>query len=91
MGVPQTEWLVDHEWEADRLSYCGSVPGIVNAIDHLWRVSLGLGEESTRLASSQFVRPPSGSSSPNPGLGASGFIWRRVLPGWTFPMFMFSF
>jgi hypothetical protein len=58
MSVPQAEGLIGHEWEVDRLPYCGLVPGVVNAIVHVWQVSLGRGEESTRVASPRFVRPP---------------------------------
>jgi hypothetical protein len=41
MSVMQPEGSVGHEWEADRRSRCGSVPGVVNVASHLWRVSQG--------------------------------------------------
>jgi hypothetical protein len=43
--------LVGHEWEADRCFCRGSVPGVVSAVGHLWRVSLGSGEGSTGVVS----------------------------------------
>jgi hypothetical protein len=67
--------------------YCVSVPGLVNVIDLLWRVCLGLGEESTRVSSLQFARLPSSSATPDPGLGASGFMWGWAFLGWTVPLF----
>jgi hypothetical protein len=47
--------------------YYGSMPDVVNTVDHLWWVSLPL---SALLSS---------SASPDPGLGASGFIRGRAL------------
>jgi hypothetical protein len=44
------------------VTYRGSVLGIVNAVDHLWRVSLEPGKESTRVAS--FGSPPTPSLVP---------------------------
>lgn len=38
--------------------YCGSVLGVVNASRHLWGVSLGPGEESTRVGFLWLARPP---------------------------------
>jgi hypothetical protein len=34
------------------------VSGVVNAVVHLWWLSLGLGEESTQVASLRYARPP---------------------------------
>jgi hypothetical protein len=47
MSAPQSEGFAGHEWEADRFSTVAR-----------W-VSLGLGEESTRVASLRFAGTPS--------------------------------
>jgi hypothetical protein len=55
--------------------YYDLVSGIVNVADHLWWVSLGLGEEPTQVVFFWFAQPPlCCSTTPNPMLGASGFI-----------------
>jgi hypothetical protein len=54
--------------------YCGSVPGVVIEANHLWWVSLGLGEDTTRVPCLRFARPSSCSATPDPRLGASRFI-----------------
>jgi hypothetical protein len=46
---------LQHEWEADRRLYRGSMPGIVNVTGHLWWVDLELGEGSTRVVSLWFA------------------------------------
>jgi hypothetical protein len=58
MSAAQAEGLACHECEAEGLSYCGLVQGVVNAVDHLWRGSLMPGKESTQVASLRFARPP---------------------------------
>jgi hypothetical protein len=56
----------------------------LNATDYLWRVSLGPGAGSTQVVLFQHAPPPlSGSATPDPGLGATGFDQRRVLSGLT--------
>jgi hypothetical protein len=44
-----------------------SVPGAINAVNHLWWVSPRSDAKFTRVAFSRFVQPPSGSASPIPG------------------------
>jgi hypothetical protein len=39
MSAMRPEGLVGHEWKADRCPCYDSVPGMVNAASHLWRVS----------------------------------------------------
>jgi hypothetical protein len=43
--------FIGHEWEADRHSRDGSVPGVVNEAGYLRRVNLGPGSGSTRVVS----------------------------------------
>jgi hypothetical protein len=82
MSVSQPEGLVGHEWEVDRHLCHSLVSNVVNATNHLWWVGLGPGDGSTRVVSLLFARHPiSGSAMPDPGLGAAGFVWGRVLPG----------
>ena len=80
MSVSQTEGLIGYEWEADRLSYCGLAPVVVNATGHLWRVSFGPGEESTRWLPLGSSAPFLALHRPTSGLGASGFIRGQELP-----------
>jgi hypothetical protein len=68
--------VVGNDWKADRLSFCGSMSGAINAVGHLRRVR-------REIHSSDFLsirRPPFVSASPDPGLGAS-----RLTMGQTFP------
>jgi hypothetical protein len=82
MSAKRPEGFVGHEWEANRHPRYGSVPSMVNAASHLWRVSLGPGTGSTRVLPFRHAHPPlSGSIIPGPGLGATGFDRGRVLPG----------
>jgi hypothetical protein len=85
MNVLQPKGLVGHEYVAGRgahrsrvgggpVLYCGSVLGIICAVRHLWWVSLGPSEESTRVAFSVRPTPLSSSATTTLGLGASGFI-----------------
>jgi hypothetical protein len=66
------EGSIGHEWEADPHPHFGSVPSVVNAACHLWRVSPGPGTGSTRVVPFRHGRPLlSGSAIPGPGLGAA--------------------
>jgi hypothetical protein len=49
MSAMRPEGSVGHEWEVDRCPLYGPVPSVVNAVGHLWRVSLGLGTRSIRV------------------------------------------
>jgi hypothetical protein len=64
MSVMQPEGSVGHEVEADRHPHCSSVPGVVNAVSHLWQVSLRPGAGSTRVVPFRHAHPPlSGSTT----------------------------
>jgi hypothetical protein len=74
MGAMLPKGFVGHEWEADRCPHCGSVSGVINVANHLWRVSLWPGAGSTQVVSFQHAHPPlSGSTMPGPRLGAIEF------------------
>jgi hypothetical protein len=81
MSAMRFEGFVGHEWEADQRPHCGSVSGVINVTNHLWRVSLGPGAGSTQVVSFQHAQSPlSGSAMPGPRLGAIGSDRGRVLP-----------
>jgi hypothetical protein len=64
---------VGHEWEVDRHRHCGLMQVVVNATSHLWQVSSGPGVGSTRAVPFRHTQPPlSGSTTPDPLLGAMG-------------------
>jgi hypothetical protein len=66
------EGLIGYEWEVDRRLRCGSMPGTVNVAGHLWWVSLGPGEGSTRVVSLRLTCLPClALPRPTPG-GALG-------------------
>jgi hypothetical protein len=82
MSAIPVEGSVDHEWEVDWRPRCGSMPGMVNAIIHLSRVSPGWARDPFEWFPSDTHRPPlSGPATPDHGFDAVGFDWRRVLPG----------
>jgi hypothetical protein len=92
MSVPLTRGLykswvrckprgcVGHEWGGPAL-YCDLVSGVVNTSGHLRWVSLGPGEEPSRVVSFRFAQPPLLLRHDRPQLGSLGFIWGRVLSG----------
>jgi hypothetical protein len=76
------EVLVGHEREADRHHAVARCQAWLNAVGYLWRVSLGLGAGSTLVVPYEHARPPlSGSSMPDPRLGAVGLDRGLVLSG----------
>jgi hypothetical protein len=82
MSVMRPEGFIGHVWEANRCPRCISVLGMVNVTRYLRRASLGPGAGSTRMVFLRHAQPPpSGSATPNPGLGAAGFDQGRVLLG----------
>jgi hypothetical protein len=86
INASQSEVLIGHEWEADRHRVVARCQALLNAIDYLWRVSLGPVTRSTRVVPFRHARPPlSGSATPDLGLGAVGFDRGRVLSGLTHP------
>jgi hypothetical protein len=66
MSAMRFEVFIGHEWKANRRLRCGSVPGIVYAIDYLRRVSLRSVAGSTRVVSLRHACPLSGSATPRP-------------------------
>jgi hypothetical protein len=79
--------FVGHEWEVDWRLYRSSAPGIVNVVGHLWQVSLGPSEGSTRVVSLRFARPPclapprlTPGSVPRGSFGGEYFQGRHFLP-----------
>jgi hypothetical protein len=62
--------------------YCSSVPSIVNAIDHLWQVSLGPDVESLRFACPPFLALPRLTL----GLVSRCLSWGRMLLGEIIPL-----
>jgi hypothetical protein len=74
MSIIRPEGPVGHDWEADLRPRYGSVPGVINAVSHLWWVSLRLGAGSTRVAPFKHTQLPlPGPAMPSPRLGAAGF------------------
>jgi hypothetical protein len=65
---------------------CGSVPGVVNPVRHLWQAGLRPDEGSTQVVYLRFAQPPLSSSAiSDPGLGAARLVRGRVFAGQTFP------
>jgi hypothetical protein len=83
-----TGWGARRSWVGGRAAlYYGLVIGVVNASNHLRRANLGLGEESTRVTSVRFARPPflappclTPGSVPRGWSGSRRFQGRRFLP-----------
>jgi hypothetical protein len=73
MSAPQSEGFTGHEWEANQFSTAAR-----------W-VSLGLGDESTRVASHQSARPIFSSAMPDLGLIPRGLSEGRRFQGRRFP------
>jgi hypothetical protein len=83
MSAKRPEGFVGHEWEADRHPRYGSVPSMVNAASHLWRVSLGPGTGSTRVLPFRHAHPPlSGSIMPALGSVPRGSTGGESFQGW---------
>jgi hypothetical protein len=85
MSVMWPEGFVGYKWDADRRSHHGSMLGVVNATSYLRWVSLGPEAGSTRVVPLRHARPPLGSTTSDPSLGATGFDRGRVLSRLTYP------
>jgi hypothetical protein len=74
MSAMKPEVLVGHEREADQRHAVGRCQTWLSAVSYLWRVSMRPDARSTRLFPFlQSWLPLSGSATPDPGLGATGF------------------
>jgi hypothetical protein len=81
MSAMRSEGSIGHDLEADRCTRCCSVPGMVNAVIHLWQVSPGPGVGSTRVIPFQHAHPPSlGSAMLGARARCRGVRPGRVLP-----------
>lgn len=74
MSAMGPEVLVGYEWEVDRRCIVARCHVWLNVVDYLWRVSLGSSAGFIRVVPFRHARPPlSGSTMPDPGLGATRF------------------
>lgn len=81
MSAMRSEGSIGHDLEADRCTRCCSVPGMVNAVIHLWQVSPGPGVGSTRVIPFQHAHPPLlGSAMLGARARCRGVRPGRVLP-----------
>jgi hypothetical protein len=81
MSAMRPKRFVCHEWKADRRSRCGSVSGVVKC-GRLFMVGHSRAGRGIHLIGSL---PPSGSTAPDPELGAAGFDQGHALSGLTYP------
>jgi hypothetical protein len=73
MSTMRLEGSIGHEWEANRHPCCGSMSGVVNAANHLWRVSLDRARETLELSLSITpILPCQTLPGPTPGLVRHG-------------------